>query len=415
MPTQIQLFGYKSYMKALKVAAKVIPMPKPTLFTGVGSSIELCEAISLIGIKKLLLVTDESIVRLGLLKPIQQALQDRGVEMAIFSQVQPDPTYLQVEAGLRIYLRCECDGILAVGGGSPIDTAKVIAAKVHNPKPIHKLAGLFRVWKTPAPLFAIPTTAGTGSEVTIAAVVSDPDSHQKTPLIDPKLVPMMAALDPSIMAGLPRPITAATGMDALTHAIESYLSMNATSETNGYALAAVKLVMTNLPLAYENGENLVARQNMAIASYYAGLAFTKASLGYVHAISHNLGALYGVPHGLANAIVLPYVLDFSQHATQPQLAELFRATSNSNEEMSESEQAQAFIQLVRQLQQQLKIPATLDMLVENDISHLTKLALKEAHHNYPVPVYMGKKQCEQLLRSMMTPATVMDEALPEPK
>lgn len=402
MPTRLQLFGYKSYMKALKIAAKIVPMPKPTLFTGADSSIELCEAISLIGTKKLLLVTDESIVRLGLLKSIQQALNEHNVKITIFSQVQPDPTYLQVEAGLRIYHRGECDAILAVGGGSPIDTAKVIAAKVHNHKPIHKLAGLFRVWKTPAPLFAIPTTAGTGSEVTIAAVVSNPNTHQKTPLIDPKLVPMMAALDPKIMTGLPRSMTAATGMDALTHAVESYISMNATKETNGYALAAIKLVMKNLPTAYQEGDNLVARQNMAMASYYAGLAFTKASLGYVHAISHNLGALYGLPHGLANAIVLPYVLDFSQQAAQTQLAELAQAIGISSKEHPEQEQAKAFIQHIRQLQIELNLPTTLDMLVESDIPNLSKMALKEAHHNYPVPIYMNKKQCEQLLKNMMT-------------
>jgi len=201
----LQVMAYKGYMNVLKTAAKIIPMPKPTLFTGSGSSLQLCEAIAQMGSRKVLIVTDTVLLKLGILDSIQQTLTDNNVEFVIYDGVLPDPTYSQVESGLALYKSGDCDAILAVGGGSPIDAAKVIAARVNNHREIKKLTGLFKVWKSPAPLFVIPTTAGTGSEVTIAAVVSDPVTHKKTPLIDPKLVPMMASLDASLMIGLPGP------------------------------------------------------------------------------------------------------------------------------------------------------------------------------------------------------------------
>ncbi|MDG2671019.1 iron-containing alcohol dehydrogenase, partial [Vibrio parahaemolyticus] len=202
----------------------------------------------------------------------------------------------------------QSEAILALGGGSAIDCAKVIAARVSNKRSIKKLSGLFKVWRTPAPLFVIPTTSGTGSEVTIAAVVSDPNTHLKTPLMDPKLVPIMAALDPDLLIGLPAKITADTGIDALTHAVEAYISRNATPETQAYSVAAIKLIFRYLPKAVAQGGDIEARYKMAMASYYAGLAFTKASLGYVHAFAHNLGARYGLPHGMANGLALLPVL-----------------------------------------------------------------------------------------------------------
>ncbi len=388
-------------MGALKMAAKVIPMPKPTLFTGVDSSLELCDAIAQMGTRKVLIVTDAMLVKLGILDKIQNRLTDNGIEFVIYDGVLPDPTYDQVEKGLNIYQQNQCEAILAVGGGSPIDAAKVIAARVTNNRAIKKLAGMFKVWTAPAPLFAIPTTAGTGSEVTIAAVVSDPVTHQKTPLIDPKLVPMVAALDAGLMTGLPAPVTAATGMDALTHAVEAYISKNASSDTDGYAIAATRLIMENLPKAVKQGDNLVARQNMALASYYAGLAFTKASLGYVHAISHNFGAKYHTPHGLGNAIVLPYVLDYSKEEISDRLADLAEVSGLKKGKESNSELAQKFIDHIRAMQKSFDIPEKLEALKENDIPEIAKLALKEAHYNYPVPKYMDQATCEKFIQQMV--------------
>jgi len=392
---------YRAIVNSLKLASKVLPMPKPILFNGPGSSLQLCEAISLIGVRKLLIVTDEILVKLGILDEMNKQLKEYGVELFIYDGVLPDPSNAQVEKGLALYKQNNCDGILAVGGGSPIDCAKVIAAQVTNKKSIKKLTGLFKVFKATAPLFAIPTTAGTGSEVTIAAVISDTETHQKSLIIDPKLVPMMAAVDGSLMTGLPAHVTAATGMDALTHAIEAFVSQNSAPDTDGYAIAATKLIMNNLEVVMEHGSNLDARHNMAMAAHYAGLAFTKAGVGYVHAIAHNFGAKYSIPHGLANAMVLPYILDYSKHQTQSRLAKLARVSGLDTDGLNDSEQADKFIAHVRSLLAKFDIPEKPEQLLKEDIPEIARLALKEAHYNYAVPIYMDQQQCEALLSKML--------------
>jgi alcohol dehydrogenase class IV len=291
--------------------------------------------------------------------------------------------------------------VLAVGGGSSIDAAKVICARATNDKPIRKLAGMFRVFKPILPLYAIPTTAGTGSEVTVAAVVSDPVTHAKTPIMDPKVVPQMAALDGTLMTGLPAHITAATGMDALTHAVEAYISANAFEETDACALAATRLIMQNLETAVKDGSNLEARQNMALASYYAGLAFTKAGVGYVHAIAHNFGAYYHTPHGLANAIVLPYILDYSKDSSIDRLAKLAEVSGLKKGKESKAQLAQKFIDHVRAMARDFGIPEKLEALKKEDIAGITKNALKEAHFTYAVPKYMDAATCENLIAKMV--------------
>ncbi len=386
---------YRGYTNGLKVAAHILPMPRPTLFSGAGSTYELIEAIAELGFKKLLLVTDEGLVQIGMAKQISQTAQSQGLEVVLYSEVKPDPTYDQVESGLDVYLQSQCDAILALGGGSAMDCAKVIAARVTNRRPIKRLAGLFRIWRAPAPLFVIPTTSGTGSEVTIAAVVSEPDTHKKTPLMDPKLVPLMAALDANLLLGLPPKITADTGIDALTHALEAYISRNATQETKAYSVAAMKLIFEYLPRAVEKGSDVNARHKMAMASYYAGLAFTKASLGYVHAFSHNLGAKYGLPHGMANGLALLPVLRFSLPEIEPQLAALSEAL-----EVGESEEipsAQAFIDRIENLYQVIGIEQVTDKIQPSDTQELVRLILKEAHWNYPVPKFMNEQECAQIL------------------
>ncbi len=398
-PLKVQY--YKGLAKALKVAAAVIPMPKPTLFTGPDSSLELCRAIAQLGMRKVLIVTDEVLVNIGLIDGIVKELESAGMEYVIYDGILPDPTYDQVEKGLQILQNNQCEAILAIGGGSPIDASKAIAARATNDKPLTKMAGLFKLRRAPMPFFAIPTTAGTGSEVTIVSVVSDPETHQKTPIIDPKLVPMMAALDGKLMLGLPPAVTAATGMDALTHAIESYISVNATAETEAYSIAATRLIMENLEVAVKDGSNLEARQNMAMASYYAGLAFTKASVGYVHAIAHNFGAKYSTPHGLANSIVLPHILDFSKDQIVERLAELAEVSGLKNGRESRAQLASKFINRIRSMLREFDIPDRLDALKQEDIPEIARLALEEAHQNYPVPKYMNQKTCETLLSRMV--------------
>ncbi|WP_425668703.1 iron-containing alcohol dehydrogenase [Vibrio owensii] len=386
---------YRGYTNGLKVAAYVLPLPKPTLFSGPGSIHELTEAIADLGFKKLLLVTDEGLVKIGMAEQVTESARTRGLDVALYAAVKPDPTYDQVERGLNVYLESGCDAILALGGGSAMDCAKVIAARVTNKKSIKRLAGLFRVWRTPAPLFVIPTTSGTGSEVTVAAVVSEPDTHHKTPLMDPKLVPLMAALDANLLVGLPAKITADTGIDALTHAIEAYISRNATTETKAYSVAAIKLIFQYLPRAVEKGSDIQARQKMAMASYYAGLAFTKASLGYVHAFAHNLGAKYGLPHGMANGLALLPVLRFSFSEIEPQLTALSGALIDAQSKAMPN--AQAFLERLEGLYNEIGIEQTSSLLKTSDTDELVTLILKEAHWNYPVPKFMNEVECAQLL------------------
>lgn len=386
---------YRGYTNGLKVAAYVLPLPKPTLFSGPGSIHELTEAIADFGFKKLLLVTDEGLVKIGMAEQVAESARTRSLDVALYAEVKPDPTYDQVEHGLNVYLESGCDAILALGGGSAMDCAKVIAARVTNKKSIKRLAGLFRVWRTPAPLFVIPTTSGTGSEVTVAAVVSEPDTHHKTPLMDPKLVPLMAALDANLLVGLPAKITADTGIDALTHAIEAYISRNATTETKAYSVAAIKLIFQYLPRAVQEGSDIQARQKMAMASYYAGLAFTKASLGYVHAFAHNLGAKYGLPHGMANGLALLPVLRFSFSEIEPQLTALSEALIDAQSETMPN--AQAFLERLEGLYNEIGIEQTSSLLKTSDTDELVTLILKEAHWNYPVPKFMNEEECAQLL------------------
>ncbi|MCR9580317.1 iron-containing alcohol dehydrogenase [Vibrio antiquarius] len=390
---------YRTYTAGLKIAALILPMPRPTLFSGPGSMNELLESMTELGFKRVLLVTDEGLVQVGIVDKVLKAAAQLDLQLDIFSKVQPDPTYDQVESGLEAYHRFHCEGILALGGGSAMDCAKVIAAKVTNKRPIKKLAGLLKVWRMPAPLFAIPTTAGTGSEVTIAAVVSDPSSHIKTPLMDPKLVPLMAALDANLMIGLPPKITADTGVDALTHAIEAYVSRNATQETRAYSVAAIKLIFKYLPRVVEQGDDVEARHKMAMASYYAGLAFTKASLGYVHAFAHTFGAKYGIPHGMANGLALLPVLRFSLSEIEPQLRKLDALTA---EGQSGEASAQHFLTHVESLFASIDIKQKSALIKREDADALVDLILKEAHWNYPVPKFMSREECTQLLLDIST-------------
>jgi len=369
---------------------------------GAGSSKDLCSAIAEAGVKKVLVVTDAMLVKLGIVTRITGALDANGVAWCVYDGVEPDPTSDHVAAGLAVLRREQCDAILAVGGGSPMDAAKVISAAATNDKPLRKLEGLLKVRRAPVPLYAIPTTAGTGSEVTIAAVVSDPVTHAKKFFVDPKLLPLMTALDPSLMVGLPPAVTAATGMDALTHAVESYLSKTSNRQTERWASAAIRLIFANLPKAYADGGNLEARRAMALASYYAGLAFTRTSVGYVHAIAHQLGAHYRTPHGLANATVLPHVLDFSLDAATRRMADMARMIGI--EGTSEIALARAFLDSVRELAAEVGIPPTLAALRRQDIPDIARAALAEAQMNYPVPRYMEMDECEALIGRLLPSA-----------
>lgn len=380
--------------------SRFLPDKIPVTFVGTDASRDLCESIARVSTGKVLIVTDAMLVEIGLVGRITDALRSVGRECVVYSGVEPDPTFAQVEAGHSTFVDEGCEVVLAVGGGSSMDAAKVIAAMATNPGPVSKLEGMMKVKQAPAPFFAIPTTAGTGSEVTIAAVVSETESHTKRFFADAKLLPLMTALDPSLMTGLPAPITAATGMDALTHAVESFLSRLATETTERYAEISVRSVFQHLPTACSNGQDLEARKAMALASYYGGLAFTRTNVGYVHAIAHTFGAFYRTPHGLANAIALPHVLEFSKTPAEKRLARLAELIECGGE--TDAEKADRFIQSVRDLMAKIEIPPTLDALVESDIPAIARQALDEAHLNYPVPRYMNQAECERVLRRMLS-------------
>ena len=404
IPFSFKVLIFKIYQFILKWATKVLTFRTPELFSGPGSSLVLCEHIAKTGVKNLLIVTDGMLVKIGLLKPMQEKLTQLGVRYVVYDGVMPNPTIEQIETGLTMLKKEGCTAILAIGGGSSIDAAKVIAARAKNPHKIVHMAGLMRVFFTPMPLYAVPTTAGTGSEVTIAAVVSDPSTTRKFAIMDPKLVPIGAALDGALMAGLPPPITSATGMDALTHAVEAYISRNCTPMTDAEALEATRLIMQNLPEAVKNGSNVQARQNMALASFKAGVAFTTAGVGYVHAIAHNFGAYYHVPHGLANAIILPRVLDFSKPECTARLAKLAEVSGLKTGNESDAQLADIFIAKVRALNKDFGIPTQVDKLKESDIPAITDKALSEAHWTYAVPRYMDKPECENFIRQMLPQA-----------
>lgn len=405
IPESTRATGLGALMKGAGLVTRYLPIPQPTLMVGPGSSRRLGQAIAGFGHAKILIVTDAVITKLGLLRGLTDALTAGGTEYVVFDDITPDAPIPLIERGIAFYREHDCDAIVAFGGGSSIDASKAIAVAIANPgKALRSLAGYFKGLRIPVTVYAVPTTAGTGSEVTVAAVISDPERHAKLVIVDTRIVPRMAALDPCLMTGLPPSITAATGIDALTHAIEAFVGNWATEYTDGMALSAVGLIFENLRVAYGDGRNLEARERMSLASTYAGIAFTRANVGYVHAIAHQFGGRYHTPHGLANAIVLPHVLKFSRPAIVERLARLAVHIRLGADDEDEDDLAQRFLDAVDRLNHDLGIPSHLDALQEADIPALAKAACNEAHTGYPVPRYMTQAQCETLIRQVLPPA-----------
>jgi alcohol dehydrogenase class IV len=397
----VRSVGLSTAMRAAGVVTGMLPIPQPMLLVGPGASRRLGETLCRFGHQKILIVTDRTVAEMGLLDGLTEALTGGGAAHVIFDAITPDAPIPLIEKGMAFYRKHRCDAIVAFGGGSPMDAAKTIGFAVANKKNPRQLVGYFRGLHAPVPIYAVPTTAGTGSEVTVAAVVSDPQTNRKLVIADTRLVPTMAALDPSLMTGLPRHVTAATGMDALTHAIEAFVGQWSTGYTDRMALAAVGMIYDNLRIAYRNGKNLAAREQMALAATYAGLAFTRANVGYVHAIAHQLGGKYHTPHGLANAIMLPHVLRFLSPAITKQLAVLAVRAKVGNAGERPAVLAKKFLDSVEELNRELGIPQQLDALREADIPELAKAACWEADTSYPVPRYMSPETCADLIRKVL--------------
>ena len=398
------MLGLKRFMhhvviRLTRLFSGLIPDRVPLTFLGSAATTELLQAMAQTGSRRVLIVTDSGLVQMGYVDQISAAIQKAQMEPFTYSGVEPDPTFKHVEAGLEHFRKNDCDSVLALGGGSSMDAAKVIAAATTNGEDPRKLEGLMKVKQVPCMLCAIPTTAGTGSEATVAAVISEPETHVKKFFVDPKMLPEMVALDSSLMLDLPPAITAATGMDALTHAVESIVARTSRPQTERWAFSAIDLIFEHLPRAYANGHDEEARRGMALAAYYAGLAFTRTSVGYVHAIAHTFGSYYRTPHGLANAIALPHVLEFSKSHCTHALARIADRLDLPGD--NEVEKADQFIEAVRALMKKVEIPETLEALREDDIPAIARQALAEAHLNYPAPRYMGQAEGETLVRAML--------------
>ena len=401
MSDSMRAKGLGALMRGAGLVTRFIPIPQPTLLVGPGSSGRLGQAVAGFGHTKILIVTDSIISKLGLLKDLTDALTAGGAKYVVFDEITADAPIPLIEKGIEFYQAHDCDAIVAFGGGSSMDASKAIAVAISNPKPLRKLAGYLKGLKAPVRIYAVPTTAGTGSEVTVAAVISDPERHSKLVIVDPRMVPKMAALDPNLMTGLPPHITAATGIDALTHAVEAFVGNWTTPYSDGMALSAVGLIFENLRTAYRDGKNLEAREKMSLASTYAGFAFTRANVGYVHAIAHQFGGKYHTPHGLANAIMLPLVLKYSAPAITERLALLAIRAKVGKDGEDREVLAQKFLDAVDALTRDLGIPTVLDALQEADIPALAKAACHEAHTGYPVPRYMTQEVCENLIRKAL--------------
>jgi alcohol dehydrogenase len=398
----IQKAAYRTFQFGLKVGVKVLKFPEPELLSGAGCLKKLPEKISTMGLKNVLIVTGKHVSLMPQFETLLSDLHTNGVECTVFKDVSPNPTVTNVKSACSTYTSKGCDCIVAFGGGSPIDCAKAAGAMIARPeKSLTQLRGYFKVNKSIPPLFAIPTTSGSGSEASVAAVITDDACHDKFSISDAQLIPKVAVLDPELTLSLPASTTASTGMDALTHAVEAYIGRCCTKYTNANAEKAVKLIFSSLEPAFIDGNNLEARDKMARASYYAGCAFTRAFVGYVHAIAHALGGLYNIPHGLANAVILPHVLTFYGENAYKKLAKLAVLANIGVESEPESELAKRFISKIQEMNRQMGIPAAFKELRQEDISELAAHAISEANPFYPVPKIMNLEQCAALLERLI--------------
>lgn len=388
----------KMIVAAKKIPVAVFPKPNPVTYIGEGRVLLIPEILGTYGISRVLVVTDKSLMSLGLLTPMLDKIRASGIQAVIYDDVQPDPTYDTVNKGLAICNENRCEGIVAFGGGSVLDSAKVISLAFANQCSPESLKGMLKAKKMRIPLFAVPTTAGTGSETTIAAVISNPATHSKTVVVDGKGVPDVAVLDPALTTGLPPHITAATAMDALTHALEAYISDYATTRTKRLSEAAIRLIYKNIRHVYQNPGDLKAREDMLVASFYAGMAFTATYVGYVHAFAHNYGGKFGIPHGLANAVILPHVMQFSLPACKREFAHL--AGILNLDGRNEEKLAQAFVDSIWKLNEDLNIPKKLDKFPKSAVEEICTAAFKEAHGTYPVPRYMSRREAIDILNQI---------------
>ena len=378
-------FFCRAFQCCFAVGARLLPWRRPRVYAGPGSLLRAADILRENSLRRPFVVASRRQCADEHFRALQEALDEQDILLSVFSSVEPNPSVETVEKIAAQYRLDRCDCFLVIGGGSPMDAAKAAAARLARPeRSLSRLAGLLKVRRRVPPLIAVPTTAGTGSETTIAAVITGSD-HHKYAVSDLCLIPRYAILDPTLSVGLPPHITAETGMDALTHAVEAYLSrFYNTGMTRALAESAVVTIFAHLERAYRDGASLEDRAAMLQASFDAGAAFTRASVGNVHAIAHTLGGLYGTPHGLANAVLLPLVLEDYGAAAYSRLARLAGLVGLPGE--TKEARAKAFIAEIRAMNARMGIPDHFDTIREEDIPLMSKWASQEANPVYPVPV-----------------------------
>lgn len=352
-----------------------------TSYFGAGSRRMLADEFRGRGFAKAFVVTDRDLIRFGVAGKVTGVLDDAGIAYEIFSDLKPNPTVKNVQAGVEAFRRSGADAIVAVGGGSAMDTAKAVGIIAANPAfgDVVSLEGAAPTVTRSVPVFALPTTAGTAAEVTINYVITDEENTKKMVCVDPKDIPAVAVIDAELMAAMPKGLTAATGMDALTHAIEGYVTKGAWTLTDMFELKAVELIARWLPAAVENGADTEAREGMAVAQYIAGMGFSNVGLGLVHGMAHPLGAFYDIPHGVANALLLPYVMQYNMESSPAKFGDVARAMGVDTAGMDTRQAAQAAVDAVRALAVRVGIPQRLSSLGvrEEDLPRLAASALAD--------------------------------------
>ena len=382
----------RTFQFIMKIAIPFLPYRKPIILE---KQDEVLDVLKEKNIDSILIVTDKGIIKAQLLDYLLDVLNN--IKITIYDETVSNPLDTNVEEALKLYKDNNAKGIIAIGGGSVIDVAKIVGARIVRPnKSVEKMKGLLHIRKKLPLLIAIPTTAGTGSEVTVTSVITNSENHHKYTINDFSLIPHYAVLDYNLTLKLPSHITSSTGMDALTHAIEAYIGKTRTKETKKMSLEAVKLIVENLEKCYDNPFDEKARKNMLFASHYAGIAFTKSYVGYIHAIAHTLGGKYGVPHGLANAIILPIMLEVYGSSIYRKLAKLARYSLIASSEDNDEVASKKFIEWIYSLNKKMNIPLSIDAIKEEDITSLAVLADKEANPLYPVPILMNNYEIENI-------------------
>ena len=382
-------------------------MLNQTSYHGAGAIAEIVNEAKAHDYKKAFVCSDPDLIKFQVSTKVTDLLDQAGLSYEIYSNIKANPTIENVQTGVAAFKKSGADYIIAIGGGSSMDTAKAIGIIIANPEfeDVRSLEGVAPTRKPCVPIIAVPTTAGTAAEVTINYVITDVERKRKFVCVDPHDMPIIAVVDPEMMSSMPKGLTAATGMDALTHAVEGYIGGENTAQTKKDSVEAVQLIHKYLKEAYDHGDNLEARNKMQYASFIAGRAFTRSYVGYVHAIAHTLGGHYGVPHGLANAVILPYVLEAYGKSAHKKLARLADCIGIQGKD--DAEKANAFIQWIRDMNSSMNIPDKIrakdgsQLIKEEDLADCITKALHEANPLYPCPQIWDRKEVEAIFRKIM--------------